>query len=48
MTLCGENDSEIPMLVGNKSTAAFNMNKGVVTVQVKSSTIQQNATNLTS
>ncbi|XP_071804006.1 structural maintenance of chromosomes flexible hinge domain-containing protein 1-like [Asterias amurensis] len=33
VTLCGENDSEIPMLVGNKSTAAFNMNKGVVTVQ---------------
>lgn len=34
VALGGEGEREVPMLVGNKSTTDFYMNKGVVTIQV--------------
>ncbi|XP_038051940.1 structural maintenance of chromosomes flexible hinge domain-containing protein 1-like [Patiria miniata] len=33
VSLCGDGGNEIPMLVGNTSSAEFNMSKGTVTVQ---------------
>ncbi|XP_022088750.1 structural maintenance of chromosomes flexible hinge domain-containing protein 1-like [Acanthaster planci] len=33
VSLCGDGGNELPMLVGNKSSAEFSMTKGVVTVQ---------------